>query len=416
MKCSATLIFIFSFTPFVHSQTLLSIATCYARAEANYPLIRQRALIEKTRSYSIENTAKGNLPQIALAGQATYQSEVTQIPLDLPGVQPLSKDQYRIFGEISQYLYHGGLVKEQRKTEEVNARVENQKLDVELYQLRNRVNELFFGILLLQEQIVQSGLVKQDLASGLKKIEANILQGTALRSASDVLQAELLRMDQRIIEQETAERSFREILGIFIDQPLDAGVVLEKPELTLSGDSTQRPELGLFDFQKQSIEMNRSLLSARRKPRVEFFLQGGYGRPGLNMLENSFNFYYLGGIRFNWLLSGYYTFGKEKEILTLRQQSLEVQKQTFLFNIRLTLNQHAREIEKLQRLVAVDDEIISLRTRVQKTASAQLEQGVISAADYIREVNATDQAKQNRSLHETQLLMARATYQFTQGQ
>jgi len=396
-------------------QATLTIEECYERAEANYPLIAQRALVEKTRSFSIENAAKGYLPQLAIGGQATYQSDVTQIPLEMPGIEPLDKDQYRIFGEISQTLYHGGMVAELKKTEEMNAATESQKVEVELYQLRNRINELFFGILLLQDQKSQSELVKADLGGALKKVEASIQHGTALRSAGAVLRAELLRVDQRIIELESAEASFREILGMFMNQPVPGNTVLQKPEWTIASGGIDRPELRLFNFQKQSIETNRTLLSARKKPRIELFLQGGYGRPALNMLDNNFDLYYLGGIRFQWLVSGYYTHRRENEILDLRQQSLDVQKETFLFNTRLTSRQHHAEITKLERLIQVDEQIIALRENVQKTASSQLEEGVISATDYIREVNAADQAKQNRVLHETQLLMAQSKLKFTTG-
>ena len=162
--------------------------------------------------------------------------------------------------------------------------------------------------------------------------------------------------------------------------------------------------------------MNQALLSASKKPRVELFLQGGYGRPGLNMLENEFNLYYLGGIRFSWQLSGLYTFRGEKELLNIRRQSVGIQRETFLFNTGLTTNQYQVEIAKLHRLIEVDDEIISLRTKVRQTAAVQLEEGVITSTDFIREVNAEDQAKQNRVLHETQLLLAAAKYQFTTGQ
>ncbi|MEX1239721.1 MAG: TolC family protein [Cyclobacteriaceae bacterium] len=415
MRILAISIFLFSFAS-VRGQDTITVEECYERAEANYPLVAQRSLIEKTRGYTVENALKGYLPQLTIGGQATYQSDVTQIPVEMPGVEPLSKDQYRIFGEISQNLYHGGTVRQQKRAEEVNAVVETQKLDVDIYQLRDRINDLFFGILLMKEQIAQSELMKNDLSSALKKVQAGIQHGTALRSQGDILQAELLRIDQRIIELQSAEASFREILGMFTDHLVGNSTILAKPEWTTGSDAIRRPELNLFGLQKQGIEANRSLLSARKKPRIELFLQGGYGRPALNMLENSFDFYYVGGIRFNWLLSGYYTFRRENEMLDLRQQSLDVQKETFLFNTNLTRNQHDAEIAKLQRLIQVDDEIIVLRMRVMETATAQLEEGVISANDYIREVNAADQAKQNRALHEAQRLIAQAKYRFTTGQ
>ncbi|HEX8039801.1 MAG TPA: transporter, partial [Chryseosolibacter sp.] len=175
------------------------------------------------------------------------------------------------------------------------------------------------------------------------------------------------------------------------------------------------PELELFQFQRRALDVSRGLLAARKRPRLEFFVQGGYGRPALNMLENEFKFYYIGGLRLSWLLSGYYTFAKEKQLLNVRQQSLDVQQETFLFNTRLTLRQEQGEVEKLRRLIEVDDTIIALRARVKETASVQLEQGVISASDYVREVNAEDRAIQDRVLHEVQLLMAQARYEFTNG-
>lgn len=415
MKKILTSFFILAAIALARGQNTLTIQQCYARAEESYPLIVQRDLIAKTTSFSIDNASSGNLPRISIGGQATYQSDVTSIPLEMPGVEPLSKDQYRIFAEVSQSLYHGGMVEQQKDVAEADGAVESKKLEVELYQLRQRIDELFFGILLLREQRRQSELVKEDLASAMKKVEASIENGTALRTAADALQAEVLYVDQRMIELEAAEGSFREILGTFINQTVDRGTVLEKPSWSVSDGTIDRPELGLFDLQKRSIEVSRGLLSAGKKPGVELFVQGGYGRPALNMLENNFELYYLGGIRFNWLLSGLYTFRRQKQILDLRQQSIEAQKETFLFNTRMISDQQRAEVVKLQRLIEVDDEIISLRARVQKTASVQLEEGVISASDYIRDVNASGQAKQARALHETQLLMAQARHRFTTG-
>jgi outer membrane protein TolC len=396
-----------------YAQDPLTIGGCYARAESHYPLIRQKEIMTLSKSYSLENAAKGYLPQVVVGGQASYQSDVTQIPVEMPGVEPLSKDQYKIFGEVSQSLYHGGVVKQQKRIEEMNGVVEEGKLAVELYQLRNRINELFFGIMLLQEQIVQTELAKQDIESGLKKTEAAIANGIALQSAADVLRAEILGIQQRLIELNSAVTSYKEILGVFINQPAD-DIVLQKQEMTIVPD-INRPELRLYDLQQESLELSRHLLVARRQPRLELFGQVGYGRPGLNMLQNNFDFYYIGGIRFNWSLSGFYTFGKEKQLLALKQRSLDVQKETFLFNTGLSLRQHESEIIKLEQMIRVDKEIIDLRTKVKQTASAQLEQGAISSHDYIREVNSEDQAKQNLVLHQTQLLLATARYQFTSG-
>jgi outer membrane protein TolC len=415
MKNITVVVFMMSAAFLADAQDILTLQECYARAEANYPLTRQRALIAKSRNYSVANAVRASLPQVSLGGQATYQSDVTQIPVEMPGVEPLSKDQYRIFGEISQTLYRGGMVNRNKEAADLDGQIEEQQLEVDLYQVRNRVNELFFGILLMQEQVAQSELVKADLNAGLKKVEAAMVNGTAIRSSADVIRAELLSVDQRIVEMESAAQSYRLILSQFMGETIGEDTRLEKPASVALSSDINRPELKLFEMQRRGIDSRVGLLSAAHKPAVELFLQGGYGRPGLNMLENKFNPYYLAGIRFSWKLSGFYTYGNEKQILSIRRQGLEVQEETFRFNTGLTLGQHEVEIQKLQRLIDVDEAIISLRRSVRETAAVQLEEGVITATDYVREVNAEDQAHQSRALHETQLLLAQAKYQLTSG-
>ncbi|MDQ2658348.1 MAG: TolC family protein, partial [Bacteroidota bacterium] len=208
MKNIVALLFLMSATLLAHAQEVLTLQECYERAEENYPLVKQRELITKSKNYSVANAAKASLPQVMLGGQATYQSEVTQIPVEMPGVEPLSKDQYRIFGEISQTLYHGGLINRKKDAEDLNGRIEQQELEVDLYQLRNRINDLFFGILLVQEQIAQVRLAKADLNAGLRRVEALIANGTALRSSADIVRAELFSADQRIVEMESSARSY----------------------------------------------------------------------------------------------------------------------------------------------------------------------------------------------------------------
>ena len=401
--------------PEAHSQVSLSLEECYARAEENYPLIRQRDLIRRTSAATLENVSRGSWPQVSIGGQATYQSDVTRIPLEMPGVVPLSKDQYRVYAEVSQTVYHGGMVGIQKQNENIGAAVDNQKLSVELYQIKDRINDLYFGILLLQEQAAQTELIKSDLMAALVKAEASVKHGTALPSAVDALRAELLKTDQRMVEMNSAEESYRDVLGAFINASLQRNTIFEKPHFDLQNSGMSRPELKLFDLQRSGLETQYRMLAARKKPRFDLFVQGGYGRPALNMLENDFKLYALGGIRLSWLLSGYYTGRNEKQVLALRQESLQVQRESFAFNTGLTISQHESGIDKFKNLMALDEQIISLRRKIRETAAVQLEQGVITSADFIREVNAEDQAKQNRVLHEIQWLMAQAKYMFASG-
>src|SRR5687768_7383308 len=224
-----SVLFLITLAESLGAQPVLTLPECHERAIAHYPLIRQRELLETSKSYSLDNAAKGYFPQINIGGQATYQSEVTQIPVEMPEVVPLDKDQYRIFGEIVQTLYHGGAVDRRTVVEEAKADVEQRELETELYQIKNRVNELFFGILLVQEQIRQLRLMRQDIANGINRVEVHIRNGTAIQASADVLHAELLSTDQRMIEMQTTVDSYRHLLALFIDRPVDTTTVLEKP-------------------------------------------------------------------------------------------------------------------------------------------------------------------------------------------
>jgi len=395
----------------------LTLAECYTLAEQHYPVAKQRDLIRKSSTYSLENLSKGYLPQVGLYGQATYQSAVTQIPIHLPGVEipTLNKDQYKIYGEVSQSLYDGGVIRQQRQTQETNAAIEEQKLDVELYKIRERINQLFFGILLVEEQIKQTVFLENDIRLGLKKAEASLANGVAFKSNVDILKAELLKTDQRKTELNTLQKAYRDMLGLFIDRQLDEHTILEKPTALSSSQDINRPEIKMYNSQWTGIEAQRKLLRARTMPRLSLFVQGGYGRPALNLLSNNFETYYIGGLRLNWSLSGFYTLKHDKALLDVSQQTIDVQRETFLFNTNFTLKQQTAEINKYNILLATDNEIIMLRSNIKNAASAQLENGVINSNDYLREVNAEDQARQNKLVHEIQLLMAQYAQQNTTG-
>jgi len=402
----------------LYSQTAeLSIDSCYSLAKKNYPLVKQMALVEKSRDYSLDNAAKGYLPQLNFAGQATYQSEVTKIPISLPGMQikELSKDQYRVYAEINQSLTDPFIIQQQKELIRFNSEAEKEKLEVEFYKLKERINQLYFGILLIDAQMVQADLLIKDLLAALRKTEAAISNGTAMKSNSNLLQAELLKTGQRITELKTARKGYAEMLSLFIHQPLTDNVTLVMPKVLSLSNDIHRPELNLLELQKRGSDIQNKLLLARNLPKVSLFFQGGYGRPTLNMLSNDFGTYYIGGLRFNWNITGFYTYKKEKQLQTINQNGLDVQKETFLFNTNLALKQQNTEADKWAQLLESDTQIIQLREQVKNTANAQLENGTITAIDYLSTLNAEDQARQNLSVHKIQLLLAQYNHQTTSG-
>jgi outer membrane protein TolC len=395
----------------------LSIEKAYLLARDNYPLIKQRDLITKTKDYSVSNAAKGYLPSLSVNGQATYQSAVTNFPFKIPGfnVPTYSKDQYKIYAEADQVIYDGGVIKNQQQIATANESIQQQNLEVELYALYDRVNQLFFGALLMDEQLKQTDLLTQDIQNGIDKAKALVANGTAYRSSVDELSAQLLQAEQSRVELSATKKAYLDMLGLFINTSLDEHTILEKPDMPVFTDNINRPELVLYDYQKRTYDLQGELLKAQLRPKFSFFAQGGYGRPGLNFLDNNFAWYYLGGLRLSWNLGSWYTLKNQKQLLDINRKTLDIQKETFLFNTHITQKQQNAEVEKYLELAKKDDAIIALRESVKKAASAQLENGVLSAHDYITEVNAEDQARQNLIFHQVQLLQAQYNYQNTMG-
>jgi outer membrane protein TolC len=399
------------------TSTPLTIKECYNLARANYPLVKQQELIAKSKQYSVENASKGYLPQVSINGQATYQSDVTEFPVRVPGIETpsFSKDQYKIYGEVNQTIYDGGTIKHQKESIEASSAIEAQQLEVQLYTVKDRVNQLFFGILMLNEQLAQTEIVKKDIQTGLDKTNASIANGAALKSEGDVLQAELLKTDQRTVELKASRKAYLNMLGLFVNQTLDENVQLVKPAKITVSENIKRPELLMYDNQKKLYDAQDKVINSKNLPKLGLFVQGGYGRPALNFLNDNFDSYYIGGIKLNWSLGGFYTRKREKAILNINRNMLDAQKETFVFDTNYKLKQQSAESSKLEELLKSDGEIIALRDRVKKSALAQLENGVINSNDYLREVNAEDLAKQNQLLHDVQLIMTQYNQQTTSG-
>jgi outer membrane protein TolC len=395
----------------------LSIGTCYQKAKDNYPLIKRYDLVSRTAAYTIDNLQKGYVPQLSVSAQASYQSAVTAIPIKLPGtdIPALSKDQYKAYAQLDQLIYDGGTISKQKELQKNGQVVAEQQLTADLYLIRDRVNQLFFGILMVDEQLKQNTLLVADIRLGLNKIDAAVKNGTALRSNADLLNAEILKVNQHFIELTASRKALTDMLGFFTGLELTAEVKLIRPAGVNVTDEITRPELKVFEAQDQQLAVQNKLLTAATLPKIAAFLQGGYGRPGLDMLKNDFQGYYIGGIRLNWSPSSFYTLKKQRALLDISRREIDVKKETFLFNTRLTLKQQNAEIGKFDKLLATDDEIIALQKKVKAAALAQLQNGVITSNDFLKEVNDENQARQNKLTHQTQLLIAQYNQQNTTG-
>jgi outer membrane protein TolC len=388
------------------------------RARRHFPALRQQALARQARDITASNLMKGYLPQVSLGGQASYQSDVTQlvIPNAPFKVEPLSKDQYRLTVDVAQTLFDGGWTRAQLGIAEVQSQLEEGRAEVDLHRLRQQVQALYFGILLSDAMAAQTDVLKADIDEGIRKVSAQVEGGMAFRSSLDALKAEALRAEQRRIEVAASRRGLMEALGVLADTVLGEGVRFEMPPSPASGtQGIQRPELELFRLQSLMGERQKSLTDARLRPRTSLFLTGGYGRPGLNMLKNSFEPYGIGGLRFQWNLGARYTAHGEKALADIGIRNAGLQAEAFRLQTESQARQQRSDIDRLTRLTEADRSIIALRSSVKQAALAQLEAGVATVADYLREVNAEDMARQTLRLHELQLVQSRVALAWTLG-
>lgn len=387
---------------------------------SNYPLIHQNQLLKRTEALNVENIKTLLLPQITINGQATYQSDVTgiSVPNNLFRIDPLSKDQYKATAEIQQTLYDGGLNKKTRELSQSSLQVDLLKNEVELYKLRERVTQIYCSMLYTDALLTQLNYVAADLNNGLQKAEALYKNGVVFKNNVLQVKAQILKNNQRSEEILSAKRSLHHALELLSGQKLGDSAVflLPEPQQPVEGNKeVTRPEIALFDAQMNSIDKQTGLIDARTKPRMGAFVQGGYGKPGLNMLKNEFTWFSLTGIKLQWSLGGFYTAKKEKSILQQQTGLIKNQKETYLLNTNIQLQQQLDEIGKLEKLIVSDREMLSLREQIKNTSLAQLTNGVISTNDYLKEVNESDLAGQTLIQHQIQLVQARLVYQLLKG-
>jgi outer membrane protein TolC len=399
-------------------KTQLSLEEAYQLSRQNYPAIRQKDLIRQTEQLNIQNLNTSFLPQLNFNGQVSYQSDVTKVNVPIPGIiiPSQTKDQYRATADVSQLIFDGGVVREQKNIQLLNSSVEESSVEVELYALKNRINQIYFNILYQDELLKQTELLLKDIQLGINKVKPQVENGSVLHSNLQILQAQYLQTEQRAIEIKNTRKGLIDALSLLINQPLTENTELQIPVMPSTTDTIlNRPEVKLYEDQSRLIAVQEKLLDAKNLPKTSAFIQGGYGKPGLNMLSNQFDPFYIAGLRFNWSLGGLYNTKRDKKLININRQKIEIQKESFVLNTQSTLKQQKAEINRYAYLVSSDQAIIDIRSKISEAAKAQLENAVINANDYLREINAEDQARQAMATHRLQLLQAQINYQISSG-
>lgn len=402
-------------TGFAQSASI-TLGQCYKQAEANYPLLKQRDLIAKTSEYTIDNISKNVYPQLNVSGSATYQSDVTKISIPGYKIPTTPKDQYKLYGEVSETLTDFGINKQRKEISRADAGLQQENLNTQLYALKDRINQLFFGVLLIDGQVEQNELSKKDIQTGIDNVQARINNGTDFNSSLNKLKAQLLQTGQHTIELKASRKAYTDMLSLFINQTIDDSTVFVTPAAPQLQDTIVRPELNTFSVQTKSYLLQQKLTRLNLNPKLDAFFQGGFGQPSpVNFLSTNFSGYYLTGLRLNWNFGALYTYKKDKLINQTNQEMVASQRDNFLFNTRLTMKQQNADIQKYRQLIQSDDDIINLRQSVKQASAAQLQNGVITTNDYLDDINAEAQARQDKLLHEVQLLISQYNYKTTAG-
>ena len=410
------------------AQQTITLNDCYQLSRENYPTIQKLDLLSKSEAYTLANANRAYFPQVSIFGQATYQSEVTDFSKSVAGVLPLppnislptiDKEQYKLVGEVSQLLYGGGAIRSQKAIAKAQTAVQTQAVETQLYNLKQRVSNLYFGALLIEAQLSQNRLNIETLESQLKKAEVALQNGTTLPSNVNELKAEILRVAMQTTEYEAAQATYLQMLSTFIDKELTSASQLTQPapqyqSQTLSTE-VFRPELKGFQLQESLLKAQEKQLNSEYMPKLSAFFQGGYGRPTLNILNNQADFYYITGLRLQWNLSPLYNLSSKRHILRLNRESIATDRQAFLLNTKLELTQQSEQLKKLQKLIEQDETSVTLRHSVAKAAEVQLDNGVITTHEYLQKVNAWHLAQQTLSLHKIQLLQAQEQQQLIIG-
>lgn len=398
----------------------ITLDRCLLQAEQQFPLLKQKALYGTIADHNQTNIQTNYLPQANINGQASWQSDVTKVDINIPGINipTPNKDMYKLTLDVNQLIFDAGTTKRLVELEKINLELNRQGVDIELYRLKDRVSQIYFGILLLRDNEELLKITRGNIESQQKKIESAVNHGVMLASNLAVLNVEMLKIDQAVTElrfsQEALIQSLVELTGI----NMTASSVLQLPEPNVDSGlaDVKRPEFKLFELQQDRLNGLDRLTETKLKPRLSGFGTLGYGRPGLNMLSNDFRGYAMFGAKLSWNVWNWNQTTTERQVFGVQKSIIETQKESFNQNLKIALQNNRSEINKYQSLIESDNQIIQLRNEITLSSASQLNNGVITSSEYLTEVNAELQSRLNLKTHRVKLVQAKINYLITLGQ
>jgi outer membrane protein TolC len=396
----------------------INIDTCQSKARANYPLIKQYDLITKSTEYTVSNANKGYLPQVSLTGIGAYI--ISGLPtVSIPGQDAPEENKFQVIGiaQINQTIWDGGAASSQKEIAKANAEVEKANIDVSLYSIRERVNQLYFGILVIDEQLKQLELLNDNLQRSHEKVKLSKENGLAYQSDVDEVKAEVLNMDQKKIEFNYTRKGYVEMLSFLVGEKLNENVQLEKPVVaeSLETFTNNRPEFRLYSSQVKLIEAQSSINKVYSMPKIGLLGAGVVITPGANFGTDKLSSLALAGLSVSWNTGGLYKNSNNKNLDQIKIDRITNQQETFSFTNKLQLTQTTSEIEKQKAIINNDDEIVKLKGDIKNSYQLRYDNGMCAMNDLINAINKENEALSNRALHNVQLLMSMYNYKTISG-
>ncbi|TAL68571.1 MAG: hypothetical protein EPN82_09840 [Bacteroidetes bacterium] len=399
----------------LHSEVRVTLKDCYESAIKNYPAMKQLEYQRTISGLKIENLNTKYYPDLNLIGQATYQSDVTKIDIPFPGIviPRQEKDQYKIGVNLEQLIWDGGIISNAKDVEKAQSAATIKNIEVDIYNLKQKINDIYFNILILKAKISQLEITKSDLFEKLNTIKVKINSGVLLQNNGDILEAEILKLQQTQDDLMTNNASLVKSLNILTKNNYDPTDVFEYPDavyFTFPDTSKFRLEYELFNLNKVSLDAVQGLNDTKYYPRISLFGQGMYGRPGFNLFEPDFQTYYIVGVKASWNIWNWNTTSRDNEIVKIQKEIVNSQEELFSMNLSIALHSQENEIDKLERTIEKDKQIIELRKKIVAQTSSQLDNGIITATEYVAEVNAKTLAEQSMEIHIIELVKAKINY------
>ena len=393
-----------------HAQTTLD--ECIGWAYDNYPQIKEMSLIEMTKGIDLKNAAYAWLPNLNISGKATWQSEVVEMPMDIPGMDiNIPHDQYGLTAEFTQQIWDGGTSRSQKELAEAGAEVKKTQLETNLWSIRSRVQNVFLGIILIDKQLELNRLLRESLERSSEEVKSRMAAGVALPSDLDQVNVNILSCLQQRASLDADRKSYVKILGLLTGRDMtDVELAVPQDAVNYVDDGARdfetRPEMAFYAAQLKQNEFQRRQLNTLISPKLNLSLQGGYGRPGMNMLSGDFSGYFVAGLKLQWNIGALYTRGLDKRKVNADAQKIDLTRKSFILNSSVEAEQKNNAILKARDVLEKDSEIIGLRQRIRASGENQYREGTIKMNDYLSMLDEEYKAKANESMHEVQLMMA----------